>query len=621
MRSDPMSVSFKAKEKRRTMRLAMLLVAAVPWAAWAGGPPGDECTDAITAVVGDNPFNTSSYTDSATPVEGGNCGRVGEMGRDIWFRHTFSSDGLVLVSTCSPGSFETNLSIYDGAGCQALNAVAGSTWVNDDPSCQFGHSENTFVASGGVEYFFRVGGLDEGVGGPGNLNITFMPQNNPCDCAPGDSGCPSEYVAWNAFPIPGPIDSTTDGIFAIWWDGDFSHLSETSTLFSRLAEVRNDAIQQLGMKDPPQLEECLYYNVYIHHGEDDGFPNGWGNGQGTDEHCRPYLTLPDGVQLNESNTYHEGFHIFQYNADSPGFEGPDTYWYIETSAQWYMSTKIPNDDVAFIEAGAIIANPQLALWHSFDNEAPGDPTDWYYQVRQYGMHTLLFFLTEVRGVPSNLMADGFYNGTELSPQQYLYSQIGGDNFRQLFADWAAQNTAGLIYLTPGQVQRALDEAEFVGDPNNFNPYVADVSSSTLETEWTWQPCTEASCFRPRSWAYNAIRISHEQAGSYTFSLDGDVTGSEGAPSHFEARVVVMEPGGPRFESMHMLNARDGQLSVFADASASEVFVVIVSAPEQFTGNQDYGYSLRALFQPGLAPTIFQDGFESGDTSRWSASSP
>jgi len=33
---------------------------------------------------------------------------------------------------------------------------------------------------------------------------------------------------------------------------------------------------------------------------------------------------------------------------------------------------------AVLEAAAITANPQLALWHSFSNEAPGDPTDWYY---------------------------------------------------------------------------------------------------------------------------------------------------------------------------------------------------------------------------------------------------
>ena len=64
-----------------------------------------------------------------------------------------------------------------------------------------------------------------------------------------------------------------------------------------------------------------------------------------------------------------------------------------------------------------MGNPQLALWHSFSNEAPEDPNvgevaaaagvhctavqagdgraGWMYGVRQYGMHTLLMYLTEV----------------------------------------------------------------------------------------------------------------------------------------------------------------------------------------------------------------------------------
>ena len=35
-------------------------------------------------------------------------------------------------------------------------------------------------------------------------------------------------------------------------------------------------------------------------------------------------------------------------------------WYIESSAQWYMSTYDSNKDVmTFVESGAIVANPQL----------------------------------------------------------------------------------------------------------------------------------------------------------------------------------------------------------------------------------------------------------------------
>ena len=63
-----------------------------------------------------------------------------------------------------------------------------------------------------------------------------------------------------------------------------------------------------------------------------------------------------------------------------------------------------------------------------------------YGVRQYGMHMLLMFLTEVKGVERHLITDGFYAMTDLSPQEYLFTKIGPETFRGYFADWAAHNT-------------------------------------------------------------------------------------------------------------------------------------------------------------------------------------
>merc|ERR1712055_848503 len=80
--------------------------------------------------------------------------------------------------------------------------------------------------------------------------------------------------------------------------------------------------------------------------------------------------------------------------------------------------------------------PQLALWHSFSNEAPGDfgsaegRPGWMYGVRQYGMHTLLTYLTEVAGIDRDIVTSGFYANTELSPQEYFVSRVGGEVFRR-----------------------------------------------------------------------------------------------------------------------------------------------------------------------------------------------
>ena len=50
-----------------------------------------------------------------------------------------------------------------------------------------------------------------------------------------------------------------------------------------------------------------------------------------------------------------------------------------------------------------------------------------YGVRQYGMHTLLWYLTNLKGVDRAIITDGFYANTELSPQEYIYTKVGGNS--------------------------------------------------------------------------------------------------------------------------------------------------------------------------------------------------
>ena len=383
------------------------------------------------------------------------------------------------------------------------------------------------------------------------------------------------------------LEVVTDDIFAIWWDPAFDHADDAPQMFEWLKQVRRDCLDNLDMADPPNPGAGFYYNVYIHHGEKDSFPDGWGNGQGTDSYGMPFLTLPNGAHLEYGNLLHEGFHIFQYEANSPGFDyAGDSQWYVESSAQWYQSENNPDDDAAFVEAGAIVENPQLALWHSFSNEAPGDPVDWLYQVRQYGMHTYLFYLTSVAGVDPEIITGGFYAGTDLSPQAYHFELVGGDLLRSHFADWAAHNTGGLDYLTDAQVDRAWLEVDWVGDPDNRHPTVGEftdeeaVGTFTAPTEWA-----------PRGWAYNVVRIHLTEAASYGVSLEGDTQGADGAASHFEGRLVVMGATGPRYSSLDMADATTGSGSVEVGGSDTDLYVIIAAVPEHFEGYQTYGYQL------------------------------
>ena len=378
-----------------------------------------------------------------------------------------------------------------------------------------------------------------------------------------------------------------DDIFAIWWDPAFDHDSDLPTMFGWLKEIRQDCLQNLDMADPPNPAAGRFYNVYIHHGEDDDFPNEWGNGQGTDELGMPFLTLPNGAHIDHGNVMHEGFHIFQYMANSPGFAYTgDSQWYIEATAQWYRTLHQPDVVDLYVEAGALVENPHLTLWHSFSNEAPGDPTDWMYQVRQYAMHAYLYFLTEVSGVDPEIISGGFYAETELSPQEYHFENIGGDTIREYFADWAAHNTGGLDYLSPEQVERAWQEVEMVGDPNNRHPLVGEWSDTGVAD---FQPDPN---FAPRGWGYNVVKINLSETANYLIVVEGDTQGSSGAQSHFEARAVVMGANGTRYQDVDMSGRLAGMAEVAVADGDTALFVVISAVPEHFTGNQTYGYTLN-----------------------------
>jgi len=611
--------------------------------------PGDDCENALPIQEGTRAFDTTACVDSGLPVLG-SCAYMGAMSRDIWYSFAPSTDGVVTASTCDPNSFDTSIMIYeaDCGSCSDLEYIACNGDATADAACQVYHSEVDFIASAGSEYLIRIGGYSEDEGGPGSLAISMLPQEDPCNCpadinsdrsvntddlllvisdwsASGGSSdidcsgtvglgdllmviarwgsCSSDYLFNNTFPlISHQVD--TDGIYAVWWASQFDHFDDTPVMFELLDAIRDDCINNLGMRDPPNPESCFYYNIYVHHGAADGYPDGWANGQGTDSNGMPFLTLPAGLNTDPANLYHEGFHIFQYQASSPGFAyAGDSQWYIESTAQWYMATNMPGYVNAFVEAAAITANPQLALWHSFSNEAPGDPTDWYYQVRQYGMHTFLHYLVQEEQVDPAIITNGFYAELELSPQEYLAQQIGLTAFREQFANWAARNTAGLDYLTLEQVQRAITEAGWVGDPETAHPYVAEISTDAIDGTWSFEPCPtspdapDPDCQEPRGWAYNVIRLDNTHQGRITFTLEGDPQGTQGAASTFLGRIVVAGDNGTRYSTIDMDDALHGTGGVDVTTDDEEVYLVIASVPDTFSSYQRYGYRATVTLGP------------------------
>jgi hypothetical protein len=421
-------------------------------------------------------------------------------------------------------------------------------------------------------------------------NLSLIQSQSECDidtanapAAPNNLRLDSQFASTPAFEV------RTQGIWAVWWDPKFDHEQDAAWLLDRLDDVRCRSLLDLAMQDPPNPGRGVYYNVHIHHGGNDSFPNDWGNGQGTNDRGNPFLALPNGAHIDRGNIDHEGFHVFQYSSNSPGFAyAGDSQWYIESAAQWYTVSRDASSELAFVEAGAIEDNPQLALWHSFGNEAPGDPVDWMFQVRQYGMHTYLYYLTEVAGISRDILTAGFYSEVTLSPQEYQFERVGGDRLRNYFADWAAHNAAGFDYLTPAQVTRARLEVENVGDPNNRHRYIAEYVDQGTDDTWMRPPAR----LTPRSWSYNVIKIRNSSSGNYLFQLQADASGSEGANAHFEVRAVVMTPSGATYYAPSSTNATVQNIIVDVEPNDAEVFFVIAAVPEWFSGNQTYGYEYK-----------------------------
>ena len=132
----------------------------------------------------------------------------------------------------------------------------------------------------------------------------------------------------------------------------------------------------------------------------------------------------------------------------------------------------------------------------------------------------------------------------------------------------------------------------VGDPANLHP---DALTYTDQGTSNWIRPPEA--LKPRGWAYNVIRIKNSRAATYKFTLKGDETGSEGAASHFEGRIVVVGESGPSYSEMEMSNPLTGEGCVMAKDSDCQICLVVASVPEHFSGTQTYGYKVQIQVGP------------------------
>jgi hypothetical protein len=151
-----------------------------------GQVANDECTGAIALTAGvPVQFDTTNATPSADPDPDPNgCAGTfldwGTGNRDVWFSFTSGAAGLLDLTTCFAGGYDTSMVVYSGA-CGALVQVACNGDAPADAACQNFHSAITGITVGaGETLYIRVGGWNGTEAGIAQMTATFNEANGGC---------------------------------------------------------------------------------------------------------------------------------------------------------------------------------------------------------------------------------------------------------------------------------------------------------------------------------------------------------------------------------------------------------------------------------------------------------
>ncbi|MFM9984537.1 MAG: hypothetical protein ACKVOK_04845 [Flavobacteriales bacterium] len=133
---------------------ALIIGYSIAAIAQSGGP---SC-DAAEELPCDSPI---SGTTSGVAADGWTTGNNEGTGGQLWYRITAFATGSINISLCDPGSnYDTRIHAYSGS-CGALTFIA-----QDDDACTSPGlaSDLTINVTGGVTYYFRIGGFGSNSG-------------------------------------------------------------------------------------------------------------------------------------------------------------------------------------------------------------------------------------------------------------------------------------------------------------------------------------------------------------------------------------------------------------------------------------------------------------------------
>jgi len=420
-------------------------------------------------------------------------------------------------------------------------------------------------------------------------------------------------------------DTMSRGPFLFWWDNDFNYAAQIAPMLDSMIAYRTECLNDLGMQDPTSVQDGFYCNIYIHSPGNSNcffstnYPS-WGNGVGGDLNGYAFMTLPDFVLGDWRNIAHETFHIFQsrgmwdltpgiYNTDYGG-------WFVEASANWYADQRYPNDIYSFVVSEILVRIPQVPIWLDFYNGPVNYPSNWQRDVHQYALSTYLFYLTDVIGIPQNTFSHLFYSGTTITPQEYLFNQLGAENFRSYFMDGISHMTNHFDFINSIQLSNAINEWNTYADPSDDNKFI-ETYNNTGSGGW----------FRPlddevtSAWSFNTYKLLNNQNESYVFELNGDPLGFFEDSSFFQGKIVVQNSSGSTsFHDLIMQNNYSGSVTVNLTSSDTAVLFVIASMPEVFEDYapdfQTFSYEMRIYKESTAGIDEYGNAMEKIEISRF-----
>ena len=169
-------------------------------------PANDDCANRIGVGLGTHNFTTVAATTDGPAHAACNYFGNNQITNDIWFNYPSLCTGVLTVTTCNIGGFDTKIAVYDGAGCTDLDSRLMSC-VDDTAGCGTTTTVTVNVVSG-QNYTIRLGGFN-GATGSGQWTLS---------CVPGSS-CPPCVADFNDSGGT-PDDADVTAFFEAWNNGD-----------------------------------------------------------------------------------------------------------------------------------------------------------------------------------------------------------------------------------------------------------------------------------------------------------------------------------------------------------------------------------------------------------------